>query len=64
MMDEEDIRPRKNARLERPPLDGWSVADLRAYIEELRGEIARAEAAIGAKEGARGAADSVFRFRT
>ena len=58
MRDEEEVRPK---RLERPVLDVLSVADLRAYIGELQSEIARAEAAIGAKEGARGHADSFFR---
>jgi uncharacterized small protein (DUF1192 family) len=57
-MEEEEIRPR---RVERPLLDTMSVADLRDYIAELRGEIARAEAAIAGKEGARGFADSFFK---
>ena len=57
MRDEEEIRPKK---LERPVLDVLSVADLRVYIGELQAEIARAEAAISAKEGARGHADSFF----
>jgi uncharacterized small protein (DUF1192 family) len=58
MEDEETARPK---RLERPVLDVLSVADLRAYIGELQGEIARAEAAIAMKEGARGHANSFFR---
>ena len=58
MEDEESLRPK---RVERLALDVLSVADLRAYIAELQGEIARAEAAIAQKEGARGHADSFFR---
>ena len=59
MRDEEEVlRPK---RVERPALDGLSVAELRGYIGELQAEIARAEAAIGHKEGARGHADSFFR---
>ena len=56
--DEESLRPK---RMERVVLDVLSVADLRAYIGELQAEIARAEAAIAHKEGARGVADSFFR---
>ncbi len=59
MRDDEEIpRPK---RVERPPLDALSVADLRDYIAELQSEIARAEAAIEHKQGARGVADSFFR---
>ena len=58
MEDEESLRPK---RVERVPLDVLSVADLRAYIGELQTEIARAEATIAHKEGARGLADSFFR---
>jgi len=43
-------------------LDPFSVDDLRAYIAALQAEIARAEAAIAAKQGARGHADSFFKF--
>ncbi len=58
MEDEESLKPK---RVERLVLDVLSVADLRAYIGELQGEIARVEAAIAQKEGARGHADSFFR---
>ncbi len=61
MLDEEDISPRKRARLEHPPLDGWSVADLQSYIGELKDEIDRAEAAIGHKQGAKSLADRFFK---
>lgn len=58
--DVEDSRPRPK-RLEKPVLEPLGVAELRAYIEELRSEILRAEAAIAAKEGHRSAADAFFR---
>ncbi len=58
MEDEESQRPK---RVERVLLDVLSVADLRAYIGELQAEIARTEAAIAQKQGARGLADSFFR---
>jgi uncharacterized small protein (DUF1192 family) len=61
MLDEED-RPKKPARLEKPLLDPLSVDDLTDYITELRGEIARAEAAIMRKKSARGHADGFFKF--
>ena len=61
MLEEED-RPKKRALLEKPPLDPLSVGDLRLYIEELRTEIARVEAAIAHKQGARGHAEGFFSF--
>ena len=42
------------------PFDAVSVAELEAYIGELRAEIARAEVAIGRKKAHLGAADLVF----
>jgi len=63
MIEDEEVRPAKNSRLEKLPLDPLSVEDLRAYISELRAEIVRTEAVIAAKEGARGHADSFFKFR-
>jgi uncharacterized small protein (DUF1192 family) len=62
MLDDEEVRPAKKRRLEPVLFDPLSVTDLRAYISELQGEIARAEAAIAKKEGARGVADSFFKF--
>jgi uncharacterized small protein (DUF1192 family) len=56
--DEETAQPK---RLDQPLLDIMSVADLRAYIGALQAEIARAEAAIARKDGARGHAESFFR---
>ncbi|MEJ0046434.1 MAG: DUF1192 domain-containing protein [Rhodospirillales bacterium] len=65
MLDEEEIRPKKHVLLEKPPLEPLSVADLRDYIADLQGlqgEIARAEAEIAKKQGAKGAAESFFKF--
>jgi len=62
MLDDEEVSPAKKRRLEPFLLDPLSVTDLRAYISELQAEIARAEAAIAKKEGARGVADSFFKF--
>lgn len=61
-MDPDDDLPRpKPARLSPPVLDGWGVAELSAYIDELRAEIARAEAEIARKHSHRSAADAFFR---
>jgi uncharacterized small protein (DUF1192 family) len=62
MVDDED-RPKKRARLEKPLLDPLSVSDLHAYIEELTAEIARAEAEIAKKHGAKGHAEQFFKFK-
>ena len=43
------------------PLDILSVEDLRLRIELLREEIARLDAAIGAKQASRNAADAFFK---
>ncbi len=42
-------------------LSEMSVAALQDYIADLKGEIARAEAAIAAKQNHRGAAEAFFR---
>ena len=42
-------------------LDSMSVDELRAYIADMRSEIARVEAAIDAKEAFRSRAEAVFR---
>jgi uncharacterized small protein (DUF1192 family) len=59
-MQDEDA-PRPKISLQTPPLDPLGVAELHAYIAELRTEIDRAEAAIARKQGHRAAADSFFR---
>ncbi len=60
MKDDEDA-PKPQRRLNPLPLDPLGVEELHTYIGELRGEIARAEAAIARKEAHRGVADSFFR---
>ena len=57
----DDEGPRPKPRLAQPPLDPLGVEELRAYIAELRAEIARAEAVIERKQNHRGAADALFR---
>jgi uncharacterized small protein (DUF1192 family) len=53
--------PTKRARLEKLPLDTLGLEELRAYIGELREEIARVEADIERKHGHRSAADAFFK---
>ncbi len=62
MHDDEEIRPKKHVLVDMPPLDPLSVDDLQGYIADLKAEISRAEAAIGKKQGAKGHADSFFKF--
>ncbi|MDX5330957.1 MAG: DUF1192 family protein [Pseudomonadota bacterium] len=59
-----DIRLGRGQRLvevTREDLDLYAVEELRARIEVLQAEIARAEAAIGRKQAGRAAADALFR---
>lgn len=60
-MIEEEPRPKPRERFEPARVQDWSEADLRAYIADLREEIARAEAAIAARAGQRAAADAFFK---
>ncbi|MBW6396954.1 DUF1192 domain-containing protein [Roseomonas sp. HJA6] len=53
--------PRRRQALEKPRFDGWDVAQLQDYIAELKDEITRAEAAIGARNDHRAAAEAFFR---
>ncbi len=59
-IDEEDAAPRRIRRLEPLRLDTLGIEELRAYIGELRDEIARTEADITRKQGHLRAADAVF----
>lgn len=61
MLTDDDLPRPKPARLTRPVLDLWGVAELEDYIGELRAEILRAEADILRKQAHRNAADAVFR---
>ena len=58
---EPDELPRRRTVLEKPRFDGWDVVQLQEYIDELKGEIARAEVAIGARNDHRAAAEAFFR---
>ena len=60
-MEDDDLPPRKRPRLERIPLDLLGIEELRAYIGELKEEIARVEADIERKQSHRSAADAFFR---
>jgi uncharacterized small protein (DUF1192 family) len=61
-MAEEDDGPLKRpARLQKLVLDPLGIEELKAYIGELREEIARAEAMIERKAHHRSAADGFFR---
>jgi uncharacterized small protein (DUF1192 family) len=59
-MMEEDA-PRRAPSFVPPLLDGWDVEELKQYIERLRAEIGRVDAAIARKQAHRGAADAFFR---
>jgi uncharacterized small protein (DUF1192 family) len=59
--DEEDLPPRKRARLEKLVLDTLGIEELQDYIAELREEIARVEADIARKGSHRSAAEAFFR---
>jgi uncharacterized small protein (DUF1192 family) len=58
---EEPEGPRVANRFVPPVIDRWGVEDLRAYIGELREEIARAEREIAKREASKAAADLFFR---
>lgn len=63
MADEDDGPRRARARLDKPVLDTMGIAELNAYIDELKTEIARVEADIARKQGHRSAADAFFKQR-
>lgn len=54
-------RGQRLVEVTREDLDLYAVEELRARIEVLQAEIARAEAAIGRKQAGRAAADALFR---
>jgi len=59
-MDTDEIDPRRE-KIEPKALEPMSVDELNGYIRQLEAEIARARAAIGAKQGVRAGAESLFR---
>lgn len=58
---EEPAGPRPINRFTPPVIDRWGVDELRAYIAELREEIARVEREIGKRDASKAAADLFFR---
>jgi len=59
---DEDILPRpKPNRLAPRNLEPLGVAELEGYIAELKAEIARAEAAIKARQSQRAGAEALFK---
>jgi uncharacterized small protein (DUF1192 family) len=58
---EEPEGPRPTGRFVPPAMDRWGVEELRAYIGELKAEIARAEAEIGKRGAQKAAAELFFR---
>lgn len=56
----DDLPERAAKRLTILPLDALGVKELQDYIEELRTEIARADAMIARKQDHRTVADMVF----
>ncbi|MEI6158305.1 MAG: DUF1192 domain-containing protein [Roseococcus sp.] len=61
MIFEDEPKPKPREDFQPARLEGWSEADLRAYIAELQAEITRSEAAIAARGHLRAAADAFFR---
>lgn len=59
--EDEELPKKPKSRLERPVLDPLGIAELQAYVEELKGEIARVEAEIARKQSHRNSVDAIFR---
>ena len=59
-MDTDDLEPAKK-RPAPKDLSRMSIGDLKEYIDDLKAEIARAEAAIARKHDARKGADTFFK---
>jgi uncharacterized small protein (DUF1192 family) len=58
---EEEEAPRRGPGFVPAVLDGWSVADMDAYLAVLEAEIARVRATREARGSVRAAADALFR---
>lgn len=64
-MDDESIREKPDfmlAKIGKHDLYSLSIADLQARIDALKAEIARCEAAMADRGGARSQADKLFKF--
>ncbi len=61
-IDPEELEPKKQKPKPRD-LEGLGVAELQDYIAELEAEIARARAAIAAKQDHRSGAEAFFKKR-
>ncbi|WP_372743521.1 DUF1192 domain-containing protein [Nisaea acidiphila] len=59
-MDFEDLEP-KNKLRKKVDLSTWNIEDLEEYIENMKAEIVRAEAAIAEKQSVSSAAESLFK---
>jgi uncharacterized small protein (DUF1192 family) len=59
-MDTDDLEPRKTPTVKKD-LERMSITDLQEYIQELKAEIARTEAAIAKKNRARQGAEGFFK---
>jgi uncharacterized small protein (DUF1192 family) len=59
--DPDDLPQRRTSKP--PDLATWSVEEVQAYIARLEAEIARARAAIEAKQSIRGSAEALFKKR-
>lgn len=59
-MDADDLEPRKKPQAPRN-LDPMSIEELRDYIVELQGEIARAQEAIIRKQAVKAGAEAFFK---
>ena len=60
MLIDDDLEPTNKPKKPKP-LDIMSVDELKAYVEALKAEIARAEAAIAGKSAHLAAADALFK---
>ena len=60
-IDEDELPKAPPSRLQKPVLDSLGIAELGAYIAELREEITRVEAEIARKQSHKSSADMFFR---
>lgn len=60
MILDDDLDP-KTKKAKPRPLDNMSVPELKAYVQQMKDEIARVEAEIQKKEQHKSAADALFK---